>query len=236
MTLPAALVTGAGRGIGAGVAAELARRGHPVALVARSASQLELTASLIAAAGGRAMAATCDVGDRTQVVATRRAVEDAIGPIGILVNNAAVLGPLAPIWQTDPDEVELTMRSGLVGAYNVLREVLPGMIERRWGRVVAVSSSSAVHAFGGMSAYCATKAGFEHLHRVAAIDTVGAGVLVNIVWPGGVATLMQEQLAANAGVDVPPMATPADVAPVIADLCAVDLTVTGTLVDVDRLP
>lgn len=233
MKATAALVTGAGRGIGAAVARELARRGHPVALTARTRSEIEAVAVAIAAAGGRACAVAADLSVAADVERLADVAIDSFGEIGILVNNAAVLPPLGPVWEIDPDLAAANTAAGLISAQRVLRAFLPPMVARGYGRVVAISSSSAAHPFAGLSAYCATKAGFEHLHRVAAVDLAGTGVLVNIVWPGGVATLMQEQLAERDGRGVPPMNTPDDVAPRIADLCGEEVTISGVLHDFD---
>ena len=135
------------------------------------------------AAGGRAWAGKCDVADEKSVAAFFEQAVSELGPVDILVNNAgvsrdahiALLG--LPQWQQ-------VMHVNLDGVYHCVRAVVRGMLLRRWGRIINVSSPSARMPLPGQSAYAASKAGLEGLTRALSRDLAGKGVLVNAVSPG----------------------------------------------------
>jgi len=127
-----ALVTGGGRGVGRAIAEDLAGAGAAVAVTARSADQLAEKVRRVEAAGGRAVATPGDVTDRAAVEGAVAMAERALGPIGLLVNNAGTAAALGPFWETDPDvwwrDAEVHVR----GAVLCARAVLPGIAPPRW--------------------------------------------------------------------------------------------------------
>lgn len=136
-----AIVTGAGRGIGLAIAKAVADRGANVALMARTAAQVEAAAADIAAMGhGRALAFPVDVRDATAVRAAVAAAETDLGPITLLVNNAGTGGPAGFEWEVDPDAWWECIESIVRGAFNCTQAVLPGMLARGEGRIVDVAS------------------------------------------------------------------------------------------------
>lgn len=191
-----ALVTGAGRGIGRAIAEGLAARGAHVALVARSADELEEVAAAIESGGGRATAFARDLlddGDRDGLVDE---VEAACGPVTILINNAAIVDPLGTSAEVALDAFERALRLNVVAPAALSFRVLPGMRAAGWGRIVDVSSGVAVRndAMIGANAYTTTKAALEAHARNLAAEYADSGVTVNIYRPGVVDTGMQEWL------------------------------------------
>lgn len=185
-----ALVTGGGRGIGQGIALGLVRAGMRVAVTARSADQL---AETVALAGGDAIAVAADVADPAAVRAMVEEVERRIGPVNLLVNNAGIAGPYGPIWESDPDAWWRCIEVNLRGPYLCCREVLPGMIARRSGRIVNVASGAGVFAIPDMSAYVAGKTALVRLSEQLALEAAPYGVKVFPIRPGVVRTAMAEE-------------------------------------------
>jgi NAD(P)-dependent dehydrogenase (short-subunit alcohol dehydrogenase family) len=191
-----ALVTGAGRGIGRAIALGLASAGASVALVSRTEQELEQVAAEIGRQGGAALAAVADVSDIDQIQRVVSRVTTELGPVEVLVNNAAVVEPLGPSSDVDPRDWETATRINLIGPVTLSLAVLPGMLERGWGRIVNVSSGVASNPAGmiGANAYTATKAALEAhaLNLAAEIAGTGVtGVTVNVFRPGTVDTAMQ---------------------------------------------
>ena len=180
-----ALVTGAGRGIGRLIARELTDAGMRVAVAARSADQVEQTAREI---GG--LAVTADVSKQEDVEAMAETVERELGPIDLLVNNAGVgvWGKLP--WEEDPADWWHVFEINVLGAYLCARAVLPGMVERRAGRIVTIASELGLVGMAENAAYCASKGGVIALTKALAREYAAAGVLVNCVAPGPVVTAM----------------------------------------------
>jgi len=182
-----ALITGGGRGIGRAIALAFAREGAHVAVVARSQSQVDAVAAEARALGRKAVALACDIGDRGQVDATVRAAVEALGPIQILVNNAGI-AVSAKVTDTDDALWERHLRVNLTGAFYASRAVLPGMLAARWGRIVNIASTAARQGFPYVAAYVASKHGLLGFTRALATEVVAAGVTVNAICPGYVAT------------------------------------------------
>jgi 3-oxoacyl-[acyl-carrier protein] reductase len=188
-----ALVTGAGRGIGRAIALGLAGDGAQVALLARSVDQLAEVAAAVRAAGSTALVVPTDVGDPEGVNQAVAMVLAEFGAVDILVNNAAVVAPLGPTVSVDADAWALAFAVNVVGPLRLTQAVLPGMIDRGWGRIANVSSGIAAHpaAMIGMNAYAASKSALEaHTFNLAA-ELVGSGVTANVYRPGSVDTAMQ---------------------------------------------
>jgi len=180
-----ALVTGANRGIGRAIAQHLVGAGLRVLVGARDPQAGERAAAELGAAGALAL----DVADEASV----RAAADAAGDVDVLVNNAAILDEGEDVLTQDAARVDALVETNLVGPWRTIRAFVPGMVERRWGRVVNVSSGAGSFANGlwpAAPAYSVTKAGLNALTVVLAARTRGSGVLVNAADPGVVGTRM----------------------------------------------
>ncbi|GAA3368908.1 SDR family NAD(P)-dependent oxidoreductase [Streptomyces sannanensis] len=198
-----ALVTGANRGLGRAVAAELLGRGLRVVVTARDAAAAAATAREL---GPDAEGFALDVTSPKSVDRAR----DAVGPVDVLVGNAGVLledGAGDPL--TVPVEVvERTLTVNLLGSWRVAQAFVPAMVERGWGRVVFVSSGTGSFSnglFTGSPGYAVSKAGLNGLTQMLAAATEGTGVLVNAVNPGPTRTRMMphgRRTAGEAAVDV----------------------------------
>jgi NAD(P)-dependent dehydrogenase (short-subunit alcohol dehydrogenase family) len=181
------VITGASRGIGAAAACCFADAGARVVAVARDG---EAVRRLAAEIGRGAEGYACDVTD----LGALTAIVDRVGPVDVLVNNAAILGPLAPMTEADPEEWARTITINLTGAWHGMRAVLPGMVAKGGGTVITVSSGAAHHAIEGWSAYCASKAGVAMLTESLHLEYGGKGIRALGISPGTVATDMQRTI------------------------------------------
>jgi 3-oxoacyl-[acyl-carrier protein] reductase len=198
-----ALVTGGGRGIGRMIARELAAAGMRVAVSARTSSQVEEAAQEI---GG--LAVTADVSNQQDVESMASTVERELGPIDLLANNAGVGFSSEPPWEEDPADWWRVFEINVLGAYLCSRAVLPGMIERRGGRIVNTGSgASYLPGGGGSTAYGASKAALGRFGELLARQVAEFGVSVFTISPGLVRTEMTEPF----GDDMP--WTPPELAP-----------------------
>src|SRR5436190_2175096 len=189
-----ALVTGAGRGIGRAIALAFAAEGAKVALTARTVSELDMAVGEIRAAGGTALALSADLSDRVVPKSLVGEVESKLGPIEILVNNAGIgssAGP-KPLVEFDDDLWHKTLQLNLTAPYLLTKAVLPGMLERNWGRIIMIASiNGKIGALHG-AAYAASKHGLLGLMRSLAMEVTGQGIAVNAICPGPVHTLMND--------------------------------------------
>lgn len=188
-----AIVTGAGRGFGKAIAARLAAEGAKVALVSRSADQLNAVARDIGAAGGTAVPIAGDVTRKEDVERVVAAAFKALGPIDLLVNNAGVGPPFGPLWEMDVDRWWRAQEVHIKAPVLFLRAVLPGMVERGRGRIVIVSALAARMAAAYMSAYCTGKIAQSRIVEQVALEAGPHGVQAFAIDPGFVFTGIAEE-------------------------------------------
>ncbi|MET7772563.1 SDR family oxidoreductase [Nocardia sp. NPDC005366] len=176
------LITGAGQGIGRGIALALARDGASVALVGRTVAKCEAVVSEISAFHGTAIAMECDVADRAQIQRAVTTAAERFGGLDALINNAqsTTQGPLADV---TADDVEVSMRSGPLAALWAMQAALPLLRERGGGSIVNFGSSSAINGAPLFGAYAIAKEGIRGLSRVAAREWGRYGIRVNVVVP-----------------------------------------------------
>ncbi len=185
-----ALVTGASRGIGAAVARALAAAGHPVIINYRSEHALaQGVAAQIEAAGGRCTLMAFDVGDPEASGAAMAQILADPEPLGVIVNNAGVARD-SPLPALERDDWALVLRTTLDGFYNVTRPAIMPMVRRRWGRIINMSSVSAIMGNRGQVAYAAAKAGILGATKSLALEVARRGITVNAVAPGLIETDM----------------------------------------------
>jgi short-subunit dehydrogenase len=192
---PVAIVTGASSGIGRALAVRLAADGYRVGLIARRAELLQAVAGEIDRSGGTSTAAVADVGDRGSIRQAVAEIEDRLGPTDVMVANAGFGAPT----RLDPlniDDVEQTFRVNLMGVIYSIEAVLPGMLTRRRGHLLAVSSLAGDKGLPGESAYCASKAAVNVYMEGLRIALRDKGVVVTTVCPGFVQTPMAPMDAA----------------------------------------
>lgn len=189
-----ALITGAGRGIGAAIATGLSRAGSDVVLLARTAEQLRATASSIRAAvpGAEVHVVLADLTDDEQRLAAIGDIRSS-GHVDVLVNNAATVEPLGPSWKINPHDLRRAFETNVVAPFALAGDLTAGMVDAGWGRIVNVSSNvvadPALMIHG--NAYATTKAALEAHSRNLAAELEGTGVTVNVFRPGRVDTAMQ---------------------------------------------
>ena len=190
-----ALVTGGGRGIGRAIAMALASEGADLALLARTASQIETVAGEIVAAGGTAIAATADLAQPAQVAdAVQRVQHSWGGGADILVNNAGVLGPIGLTSDVDPTAWMETVNINLGGCVLCTHHVLPGMIGRQYGKIINLSGGGSVSPRPRFSAYGASKAAIVRFTETLAEEVAGHGIDVNAIAPGAINTDMLQEI------------------------------------------
>jgi NADP-dependent 3-hydroxy acid dehydrogenase YdfG len=178
-----AVITGASSGIGAATAEAIAAAGHPVALGARRVDRLDDLASRIRERGGEALAHPLDLADADSVAAFAKAAQEALGDIEIVVSNAGAVAP-GSLTEIASDRVTRELDVNVVGAHRLVREFVPGMLQRRRGDIVFVSSDTAVRARPFMAAYSASKWGLEGLAASLQMELEGTGVRASVVRPG----------------------------------------------------
>lgn len=185
-----AIVTGGARGIGLAIARGLTDTGARVALLARSEEELARAAAEL----DGAVAIRADVREAAEVKAAVEQVHQELGPTDLLVNNAGTLAGIGPLWEIKADDWWLDVETTLRGALLCSQAVLPGMLERGRGRIVNVSSYSAIRPSPFQSGYAAAKAALLSLTESLGASTADRGVAVFAISPGFVRTAMTDRL------------------------------------------
>jgi NAD(P)-dependent dehydrogenase (short-subunit alcohol dehydrogenase family) len=222
------LVTGGGRGIGRAVALEAARRGARVAVLARTEGEVRQTAELARKHGGEAIALIGDVAVADDVAAAVHETETELGPVDALVANAGIVANV-PVAEMDEETFDAVVDVNLKGVFLACRAVVPSMLARGAGRIVAVSSISATMGTPGLSAYCAAKWGVVGFVKALSEEVKGRGITVTCVLPGSVDTAM----LAKGVPGLTPDMTPEEVASVILYLSSqAPAAVAGSAVEV----
>jgi 2-hydroxycyclohexanecarboxyl-CoA dehydrogenase len=192
-----ALVTGAAAGIGASCARRLARDGIAVGVLDLDVARCEDTVSSIEACGGRAVALAADISKRDQVSAAVAELRALLGPISIVVNNAAVTG-YAPFLELSDEQWTTVLTVNLTGTFIVTQVVVPDMIAAGWGRIINIASSAAQTGAKYMAHYAASKGGMIALTRTLALELGPSGITANVIPPRFITgTIMSEHSFAD---------------------------------------
>ena len=203
-----ALVTGAGRGIGAAIARQLAALGCTAVLCGRTKSTLDETARAITESRGKAEVVPCDVTAPHQIQHAAARVDSTFGRLDILVNNAGVGGFNSPLHTLPPEEWERIINTNLRGVYYMIRAFAPIMIRARAGHIINISSLAGKNALPNGAAYAASKWGLNGLTYSAAEELRQHNIRVSVICPGSVDT----ELSPHTGKDPKKMLQPDDVA------------------------
>lgn len=235
-----AVVTGSSRGIGAAIARALARAGAKVVVnYTASRERGQKVVDEIAAAGGKAMLARADVTVRAEVEAMMRAAEAELGPIDILVNNANMSFPVAPFAEYRWEDFERKLTSEMKASFFTCQAVIPGMIRRRSGCIVNVSSGLSRHPGPGFIAHSSAKSALDAFSKSLALELGPQGIRVNVVAPGLTRTdatahqprQMHEAIAAHT--PLRRLGEPEDIAGAVLFLCTDEARfVTGQYISV----
>jgi 3-oxoacyl-[acyl-carrier protein] reductase len=209
-----AVVTGAGRGIGAAIAEKLASMGAMAVLCGRTHKLLDSTAEVISKAGGRAKTIPCDVTDVRSVEAAAKQVESEFNRVDILVNNAGIGGFGGPLHQMPPGSWDQVLNTNLRGVYYCIRAFGPMMIRARSGHIINISSLAGKNPLPNGAAYAASKWGLNGLSYSVAEELRGYNIRVEVICPGSVDT----ELSPHTGKDPRKMLLPEDVAHVVGML------------------
>jgi len=236
-----AIVTGASRGIGKGIAQRLAQEGVRVAMTARGADALQEAAASIETLGGTVLSIPADAGVLADVEATFSQVLDKWGAVDILVNNAAWASPQAHFLEMDENHWDTVIRTNLKSVYLHCHRAANIMVDRGTaGSIVNISSFAAARAHRQMAAYDASKGGMEAMTRSMAIDLGPFGIRINVVGPGAIHTEEFEAAGEEAKrrraqtVPLGRVGYPEDIAGAVAFLASEDASyITGQIIYVD---
>ena len=209
-----AVVTGAGRGIGAAIARKLARLGATTVLCGRTQSTLDATASAIQQAGGKVEVVPCDVTVLHQLEHAAARIDSTFRRLDILVNNAGIGEFNSPLHQLPPDAWDRILNTNLRGVYYAIRVFAPLMVRARSGHIINISSLAGKNALPNGAAYAASKWGLNGLTYSVAEELRGSNIRASVVCPGSVDT----ELSPHTGKDPKKMLQSDDVAHAVAML------------------
>jgi 3-oxoacyl-[acyl-carrier protein] reductase len=209
-----AVITGAGRGIGAAIARTLAALGATSVLLARTQATLDAIARAIIDAGGKTEVIPCDVTVLHQLEYAAARINSTFGRLDILVNNAGIGGFTEPLHELPPDEWDRILNTNLRGVYYAIRAFAPFMIEANSGHIINISSLAGKNALPRGAAYAASKWGLNGLTYSVAEELRGNNIRVSVICPGSVDT----ELSPHTGKDPNKMLQPEDVAHSVAML------------------
>jgi NAD(P)-dependent dehydrogenase (short-subunit alcohol dehydrogenase family) len=191
-----AFISGAGRGLGRASAIAMSREGAKVFCISRTTDELLETVRLCREACGEAAAMAADVSKPGEVEAAFKEAVSSFGGVDILMNNAAIIGPLKHTWKTSQKEWDYALAVDLMGVITCSRLAVPLMLERGGGKIINVISGLAFHALPPLGAYSVAKAGVAHLTRIMAEELRGHNIQVNGLDPGVMDTRMQDEIRA----------------------------------------
>jgi NAD(P)-dependent dehydrogenase (short-subunit alcohol dehydrogenase family) len=195
-----AIVTGGGRGFGQAIAQALAAAGAAVTVTSRTASQVEETAAGIVAGGGRALGLAADVNSQADWDRVVSETESKLGPVTLLVANAALSDPAGPVYEIDPDVWQKSLDTNVMGAVRGARAVMPGMVRRGAGRMIIISSGSALAAAPYTSPYRVSKTALLRLAEILALEVKDHGMSVFAIHPGVIdSTILDSAARTEAG-------------------------------------
>ncbi|MFY9675887.1 MAG: SDR family NAD(P)-dependent oxidoreductase, partial [Terriglobales bacterium] len=207
-----AVITGAGRGIGAAIAAKLARLGALTILCGRTRAALEQTAAAIQNSGGQSAIMECDVTDLRSVESLAVRVDRTFGRLDILVNNAGIMGPPGPLHELAPEAWDQIFNTNLRGVYYTIRNLAPLMIRGESGHIINISSLAGKNALPNGAAYSASKWGLNGLTYSLAEELRAYNIRVSVICPGSVNT----EFSGHAGKNAERMLQAADVGHAVA--------------------
>ncbi len=187
-----ALITGGGTGIGAAIAARLSEMGARITVVGRRPEPLEEVADGL----DGAQPVPFDVTDEAAVEEGLKTATERFGPVDVLINNAGAADS-SPFTRTTPDAWRAMLDVNLTGAFLMSRAVLPGMVERGWGRIVSIASTAGLKGYAYVAAYCAAKHGVIGMTRSLALEVAQKGVTVNAICPGYTETELLSESVEN---------------------------------------
>lgn len=187
-----AIVTGAGRGIGRAIAVRFAAEGAAVGLTARTKAQIDAVLAQIERAAGRGCAVTGDATSRADVERIVRTVEEELGPVTLLINNAGVAGPYGPVGEVDPDAWWKAQELHILAPMLFMTAVIKGMTARRAGRIINISSPRSHQLTANLSAYSFGKTGQNRLAALVANEGKPHGVKAFALDPGSIMTEMAD--------------------------------------------
>ena len=199
------VITGASAGLGKAMALQAATYGAKVALLARRAEKLAAVADEIREAGGEALAVPTDISDANQVVQAFRTVHQKWHKIDVLVNNAGVINPIAPIHDFDENELDKLLKINVFGSFLAMREALIIMRHQQDGTIVNITSGAAYKPYEGWGAYGSSKAAMNMMTRIAAAENAEKNIHVFAIAPGVFASNMQDTIRQTPAEKFPPL-------------------------------
>ena len=196
-----AIVTGAGRGLGRASAIEMAKEGAYLVILSRTSPEIEATSRMIAKVGGEVLSLKADISRTTDVEEAVDKAQSRFGKIDILMNNAAVIGPVRPLHEVEEGDWNICMDINLKGYFLFSKAVIPHMIHQKKGKIINVTSGLGTMAMPLFGGYSIAKAGVIHLTKILAEELKDHNIQVNGLDPGIMDTKLQEKLR-NLGPEV----------------------------------